>query len=142
MPNFTKTLEQLETKFEKWMFAIKNLSRLDDKPTVFRDAVFEAFFKAAEVAAFSEEERESYEQSLKYYRDINNVIETARSEGRDEAMLEATQTIRMTEEKLEDERRQKEEAQKREEALAETAINALMTTGMSREDARKQLGLA
>lgn len=31
--------------------------------------------------AFSKEEREAYEESLKYYRDIKNVVDTSREEG-------------------------------------------------------------
>ncbi len=119
MPNFTKTIDQLETQFDRWMFAIKNLSRLNDKPSELRDAVFEAFFDAAKISAFDNDERFKYEKSLKYYRDMNNVIETAKEEGYDvgheEAMQEATQVIRITEAKLKDAQKREEEAQKREE---------------------------
>lgn len=145
MPNFNKTLDQLETKFDKWMFAIKNLSRLDDKPAEFRDAVFEAFFRAAEIAAFSEDERDSYRASLKTYRDWYSVLETAKEEGyekgREKGMQEATQVIRMTEEKLQEAQKREEEAQKQKEELANTAVEALVAAGIPREQARKQLGL-
>ena len=38
---------------------------------------FEKLYEAAEIAKFSRVEREAYENSLKYYRDINNVVDTA-----------------------------------------------------------------
>lgn len=38
----------------------------------------------ASIARFQPEERQAYESSLKYYRDLKNVIDTARDEGREE----------------------------------------------------------
>ncbi len=38
-------------------------------------------FEAAEIAKFSPEERVAYEDSLKYYRDLKNVVDTSREEG-------------------------------------------------------------
>ena len=46
------------------------------------------FFEAAEIAKFSREEKEAYEESLKYYRDLNNVVNTSREEGREEGRAE------------------------------------------------------
>jgi len=40
------------------------------------------FVEAAEIAKFTPKEREAYEESLKYYRDIKNVVDTSREEGR------------------------------------------------------------
>ncbi|MGB3292370.1 MAG: hypothetical protein WBB01_05150 [Phormidesmis sp.] len=37
----------------------------------------------AEIANFSQIEQDSYEDSLKYYRDLNNVVDTAREEGQE-----------------------------------------------------------
>ena len=45
-------------------------------------------FDAAKVARFTPIERQAYEDSLKYYRDLKNVTDTARDEGR----LEGLQT--------------------------------------------------
>jgi predicted transposase/invertase (TIGR01784 family) len=43
--------------------------------------IYEKLFAAAEIAKYSREEREQYEESLKYYRDIKNVIDTAFEDG-------------------------------------------------------------
>lgn len=45
------------------------------------DFGFKKLFEAAEIAKFTPEEREAYEESLKYYRDIKNVVDTSRQEG-------------------------------------------------------------
>ena len=41
-------------------------------------------FEIAEIANFSLAEQGAYENSLKYYRDLNNVVDTSRQEGREE----------------------------------------------------------
>ena len=81
MPKFNKTEKELETHFDKWMFAIKNLSKLEEIPGSLHEEVFERFFEIAEIAHMDNEERSTYENSLKYYRDMNNVLATAKGEG-------------------------------------------------------------
>lgn len=81
MPNFRKTLDELETRFDKWLFVLKNLPLLDARPPKLRERVFEKLFRAAEIARFDPEERMAYETSLKVYRDLKNVFDTARRDG-------------------------------------------------------------
>ena len=45
------------------------------------DFGFKKLFESAEIAKFSKEEREAYEESLKYYRDIKNIVDTSKQEG-------------------------------------------------------------
>ena len=89
MPKFEKTLEQLESRFDKWLYVLKNLERLHDIPEKFKDRIFRKLFAAAEIAKFTPEEASAYEDSLKVYRDLKNSIDTAREEGHEEAMAEA-----------------------------------------------------
>ncbi|QKZ14573.1 Rpn family recombination-promoting nuclease/putative transposase [Spirosoma sp. KUDC1026] len=74
MPKFTKSLSELETKADKWQYLFNNLSRLQERPTQMEEPIFQRLFEAAEVANFSKAERERYEQSLKSYRDLQNVL--------------------------------------------------------------------
>jgi predicted transposase/invertase (TIGR01784 family) len=90
MPNFTKTEDELETLYDKWLFVLKNLPKLDKRPPKLQEKVFEHLFKAAEIAKFSPEEREQYENSRKYYWDMKNVVDTAFDEGK---LEEKTETI-------------------------------------------------
>lgn len=50
-------------------------------PLTLQNKIFEKLFDAAEIAKFTKQEREAYEESLKYYRDIKNVVDTSREEG-------------------------------------------------------------
>ena len=89
MPKFEKTLDELETRFDKWLYVLKNLERLHDIPEKLRDRIFRKLFAAAEIAKFTPEEARAYEDSLKVYRDLKNSIETAREEGHEAAMAAA-----------------------------------------------------
>ena len=81
MPKFNKTIEELTSKFEKWLFVLKNLNRLQNLPEKLQDKIFEKVFEVAEIAKFTKDEYVSYEGSLKYYRDMKNSLDTAKQEG-------------------------------------------------------------
>jgi len=83
MPKFNKTVEELETRFDKWLYVIRNLNRLDKVPDKLRERVFEKLFATAEIAKFTPDQVRSYEDSLKYYRDMKNSLDTAKEEGRE-----------------------------------------------------------
>jgi predicted transposase/invertase (TIGR01784 family) len=87
MPKFNKDVNELETSFDKWMFVLKNLNKLERVPEGLRETIFEKVFKAAEIAQFSKKEHQYYEDSLKYYRDLKNSLDTAKEEGRAEGEL-------------------------------------------------------
>ena len=81
MPKFRKEESELDTFMDKWLYAIKNLGKLDDKPAALTEAIFKRFFEVAEIAAFSKTERYDYEENLKNYTDWFNVLNTAKKEG-------------------------------------------------------------
>ena len=81
---FDKTDEELTSLSDKWMYVLKNLSRLDNRPAALREKIFTKLFAAASVACFTPTELREYEDSLKAYRDIKNSLDTAKEEGREE----------------------------------------------------------
>ena len=48
----------------------------------FTDFGFQKLFEAAEIAKFTPDEKNKYEESLKYYRDLKNVVDTSFDEGK------------------------------------------------------------
>ena len=88
MPKFNKTESQLETLFDKWLFVLRNLSRLLERPAALQERVFNRLFETAEISKFSKEQYEAYEDSLKVYRDWKNTINTAHNKGREEGRKE------------------------------------------------------
>ena len=81
MPKFNKTEDELVTMFDKWMFVLRNLSRLLDRPKALQDRVFGKLFQQAEIAQYSEEERRQYEASQKEYWDYTSTMDTAYMKG-------------------------------------------------------------
>ena len=78
---FDKCLEELESNYDKWLYVLRNLSRLDSQPDYLRNEIFNRLFSEAEIAHFSKVELREYEDSLKAYRDIKNSLDTAKAEG-------------------------------------------------------------
>ena len=83
---FNKTLEELETLYDKWLYALKNLYKLTQRPKELCDKVFDRLFEEAEIAKFTPQEVREYEASKKAYRDIKNSIDTAKNQGKEEGI--------------------------------------------------------
>ena len=90
---FNKSLIELETLYDKWLYALKNLYKLTQRPKELCDKVFDRLFEEAEIAKFTPQELREYEASKMAYRDIKNSIDTAKREGRIEANIETAQRL-------------------------------------------------
>ena len=90
---FDKPLEKLRTLYDKWLYALKNLPKLENRPMELKDKIFDKLFAEAEIAKFSKKELREYEDSLKAYRDIKNSLDTAEEKGRKKGMEERSLEI-------------------------------------------------
>ena len=88
MPKFTKTLSELETLFDKWLYAIRHLPDLMERPKELYEAVFERFFEQAEIAKFNRQELQNYEYSLKNFWDWYSIMQTAENKSRAKGLAE------------------------------------------------------
>ena len=84
MPKFNKTEDELVTMFDKWLFVLRNLSRLMERPAALQERIFTKLFEQAEIARFTPTDAREYEESVKVYRDLTNVVNTAEQKGRKE----------------------------------------------------------
>ena len=57
------------------------IAELDTIPAALQESIFEKLFHITELIAFKPQERDAYQASLKYYRDLKNVIDTAYDDG-------------------------------------------------------------
>lgn len=94
MPNFNKSEGDLQSNLDKWMYVLQQLPYLQNRPQALQERVFEKLFEAAEIARFTSEEKAKYEESLKYYRDLKNVVETSFDEGKAERNLEIARQMK------------------------------------------------
>ena len=122
---FNKTLEELETLFDKWLYALRNLYKLTQRPKELCDKVFDRLFEEAEIAKFTPQEVREYEASKKAYRDIKNSIDTAKNQGKEEGLAEGIEIGKK-------EARKEGREEGRIEANTETA-QRLLAMGLSAE---------
>lgn len=136
MPKFNKKEEELETMFDKWLFVLHNLSRLMKRPAALQERIFTRLFEQAEIARYTPEERQDYEDSLKVYRDMKNVLDTAELRGREKGRKEGRREGRKEgiEQGTFEERRKNAKAMK---ALSLPLETIVKVTGMSADDIDK-----
>lgn len=108
LPEMTKSEQECENNFERWIYVMKNLEQLQKIP--YKQIIDEmlAFEDVAEYGAMNEAERRRYDRDLKRYRDNLAVLDYSVNEGREEGMRQG---------------RAEGIAQGREEAVLEIAKN-------------------
>ena len=90
---FDKTEDELVTLYDKWLYVLKNLSCLDERPAALKEKIFSKLFEEAEIAKFTPTELKEYEDSLKAYRDVKNSIDTALEKGRVEGVIQVAKKL-------------------------------------------------
>ena len=88
MPKYDKSITADSPLYDKWLYAIKHLGDLDERPSELRDAIFTRLFEQAEIAQYTPQERQDYEESLKNFRDWYSALKTAEKKGRAEGRAE------------------------------------------------------
>ena len=77
---FNKLEDELETDLDKWLYLLKNMSTLLERPAALRDRVFGRLFDVAEYARLDDEERKKYVEAMNTTRDTFNMIAYARKQ--------------------------------------------------------------
>jgi len=88
MPKFRKTEDELVTMDDKWLYALKNLPRLLERPKTLQERIFSKFFEVAEIAALSKDEYIKYWESEKIFYDNQGAFMTADSKGYTRGVIE------------------------------------------------------
>ena len=78
---FDKSEDELETDLDKWLYLLKNMSTLLERPAALRDRIFGRLFDVAEYARLDDEERKNYVESMNTARDTYNQIDFALNKG-------------------------------------------------------------
>ena len=125
MPKFSKREDELETMFDKWLFVLRNLSSLFERPRALQNRVFDRLFETAEIARVSRKELSEYWESLKNFRDWYSVMKTQLKKGREEGRKEGREEGR-EEERMRNARNLKE--------LGVSSEIIAQATGLSEEE--------
>jgi hypothetical protein len=88
LPKFTKTAGELNTNVERWIYLLKNLEKLKDRPPEVQGRIFERLFKRAQVNRLTNKEMEEYRTSIFEYDSIKNAIAYSELIGMEKARME------------------------------------------------------
>ena len=89
IPKFTKVEKELETGVDKWLFVLKNMSRLKKIPLILNTRIFSKLFNIAAVSNLTKEDYMKYEKDLMASWDeyaIKKTIEHDRQVAMEEGM--------------------------------------------------------
>ena len=84
---FNKSEDELATDFDKWLFILKNLSKLLERPAALRDRIFSRIFDVAEYASLDNIDKQNYVKAMTTARDTHNQIEYAKKTGLEEGLV-------------------------------------------------------
>jgi len=142
MPKFKKSLDECDNHFERWLYVLRNLEKFDKYPDSLQEKIFKKLFGKAEIAGLAPEELEEYDESLKVYRDMKGCIDTAHSEGYQEAVEEMSHEILRAEQEkqqAEQEKQQAEQEKQQAEQEKQKMVELLLSMGLSDEEIKKRL---
>ena len=77
---FNKREDELETDLDKWLYLLKNMSTLLERPAALSDRVFGRLFDVAAYARLGDEVGEKYVEAMNTTRDTFNMIAYARKQ--------------------------------------------------------------
>ena len=86
LPKFKKTEKELETHFDRWLFLLKNLYKLQERPACVEGEIFEKLFELSEIKRLTRVDMEKYRKSILKYNEVRLVADCARDEGREEGI--------------------------------------------------------
>jgi predicted transposase/invertase (TIGR01784 family) len=86
--SFVKEGDDLNTDLDRWLYVLKNMSRMDKIPAYLRKPIFEKLFSIAEYTNLTKEEKTMYDTSLKYKWDNQNVLDYAVEQAKLEGLKE------------------------------------------------------
>lgn len=91
---FNKTVLELETHFDKWMYFLKNLENIEEIPAILQEPIFEKAFEIAKVSNMTPEQFEQYQESLLTYIEVKEVVKTAELDGEKKGKKEVARELK------------------------------------------------
>ena len=86
LPKFKKTEKELKTNFDIWLYSLKNMHSLKERPATVQGEIFEELYQIVETNNLTEEEMKEYKKSVLEYRDVRDSIILAREEALEEGI--------------------------------------------------------
>jgi predicted transposase/invertase (TIGR01784 family) len=81
LPKFKKTEAELLTLEDKWLYSLKNMEKLPDRPKELEDAIFEELYENAKINKLTGKEMKAYKKSVLEYDDVILAVDYAEEKG-------------------------------------------------------------
>ncbi|MDR0566225.1 MAG: Rpn family recombination-promoting nuclease/putative transposase [Prevotellaceae bacterium] len=81
LPKFKKTLDELVTLKDKFLFSLKHMDKLAERPAVMVEEVLQVFYEKAELNKLTTTDMRTYNRSIEAYEGMQNAMSFARREG-------------------------------------------------------------
>ncbi len=156
LDKFRKNEEELENNFDRWMYLLKNLHKLDSMPLKLQNKLFIKLFQLAEYSAMDKEKQNEYLDSLMKYNELKNTIDTykeeveiakkeleqerRRAEQERERAEQKEKELEQERERAEQERERAEQERERAEQEKIRAIRILYSLGLSNQEIANKTG--
>ena len=85
---FHKSLEELDSPLDKWLFLFKHSAELQEIPPIFKGTIFETILNMSRVSTLPQEKVEDWQQELMDNKYIQGAIQMAAEEAAEEAFKE------------------------------------------------------
>ena len=81
LPRFSARAEECISELEKWVYSMRHMHKLKDKPSNFNEKSLTRLYDLSKFANFDTDEYQLYRNSLMFVSDYKNTIEYAKEEG-------------------------------------------------------------
>jgi predicted transposase/invertase (TIGR01784 family) len=81
LPKFNKTLEELSTDLDCWLFCFNHLNDLKEQPPELKGEIFDELFRLLDTRNLTYEEMETYEKSITEYSGVRMAMEYSQELG-------------------------------------------------------------
>jgi predicted transposase/invertase (TIGR01784 family) len=130
LPAFKKEIVDLQSRYEQWLYFLRELETFEDIPTLFdKDQKFKKVISIAEIAKLKPAEAKKYNLSRMQYLENKGVVDAAFADGKQEGIDEMLDLLNQ-------ERKEKEQAEllaKQERKNHIASIRALAKAGIEKQ---------
>jgi hypothetical protein len=90
---FDKSLEELETGLDCWLFLFKNITKLKSVPEEFRGTIFEKIMEMSRIKSLPKEQKEDWKKELDNNKYVQEAIEINREQGYAEGVADKEKAV-------------------------------------------------
>jgi hypothetical protein len=95
LPKFKKTEDELETVVDKWIYSLKNMEKLPERPKKLNEKIFDKLYEYAKINKLKTEDMKAYGKSVLEYDDVISSLRFVEERTREETRKETRKEDRI-----------------------------------------------